>query len=56
MNWLNFFFGWLTKGQYEVSMIDEVMFFIELMVVVILFYTIKDFIEERRKKKKASDK
>lgn len=33
MNWLEFFFGWLIKGQYEVSMLDAIMFWIEFILV-----------------------
>ena len=51
MNWLEFFFGWLVKGQYNVSVFDEIMCFIEFMIVIVLFFTIKNFIEKRRKKK-----
>ena len=51
MNWLEFFFGWLIKGQYNVSVLDGIMFCIEFMIVIVLFFTIKDFIEKRRKKK-----
>lgn len=51
MNWLEFFFGWLTKSQYKLTMLDGIIFFVEFMIVVILFFTIQDFIEKRRKKK-----
>lgn len=51
MNWLEFFFGWLIKGQYNVSVLDGIMFWIEFMIVIVLFFTIQDFIEKRRKKK-----
>ena len=34
MNWLEFFFGWLIKGQYEVSMLDTFMLIIELSLLV----------------------
>ena len=51
MNWLEFFFGWLIKGQYNVNVLDGIMFWIELVIVMVLFFTIQDFIEKRRKKK-----
>ena len=56
MNWLEFFFGWLIKGQYKVTMLDGIIFSVEFMIVVILFFNIQDFIEKLKKKKKRDDK
>lgn len=36
INWINFFFGWLVKGQYEVSMLDGIMFWLEFIIVIIV--------------------
>lgn len=52
MNWSEFFFGWLIKGQYKVTMLDGIIFFVEFMIVVILFFTIQDLIEKFKKKKR----
>lgn len=30
MNW----FGWLTRGHYEVTVLDKITFFVELAVVI----------------------
>lgn len=51
MNWLEFFFGWLIKGQYNISVFDGMMFYLEVILCVVLYFTIQDFIEKRRKKK-----
>ena len=42
---LKFFFGWLIKGQYEVSMLDGIICFLEIMAVVLIVFYIKEFIE-----------
>lgn len=34
MDWVEFFFGWLTKGQYETSLLDSIMCFIELVLLM----------------------
>ena len=51
MNWLEFFFGWLIKGQYEVSILDSIMFYIELIVLIILIYCIKAYIDKKKDRK-----
>lgn len=51
MNWIDFFFGWLTKGQYEISMLDGIMFWLEFIVLFIAIYTIKEFIHNRKNKR-----
>jgi hypothetical protein len=40
MNWINFFFGWLVKGQYEVSMLDGIMFWLEFITVIFIIILI----------------
>ncbi len=53
-------FGWLTKGQYEVSLLDTIIFLIELTLVIgIICVTGRfiDFISDLIKKnKKMRDK
>ena len=56
MNWLEFFFGWLIKGKYQVSMLDGIIFFIEFMMVAVLLITIQEIIEKRRIKNDKSIK
>lgn len=34
MDWVDFFFGWATKGQYEISMLDSLMCFIEIVLLM----------------------
>lgn len=51
MNWIDFFFGWLTKGQYEVSLLDTIMFVIEFIALFTTIYTIKEFIHDRKNKR-----
>ena len=43
--WLKFFFGWLIKGQYEVSMLDGIICLLEIMAVILIIFYIKEFIE-----------
>ena len=50
MNWLEFFFGWLTKGEMEVSMLDIIMFIIELSVTFIIICIIVEIYVSIRKK------
>lgn len=47
MNWLEFFFGWLIKEHYKTTMLDGIMFIIELSIIVFLYIVIRDFIEKR---------
>ena len=58
MNWLEFFFGWLIKGQYKVTMLDGIMFSIEFMIVGFVVIEVQDIKEriKKRKKLKESDK
>ena len=54
MYWLEFFFGWLTKGQMNLSVLDGIMFFLELMLVIFIvvkFGDLLDFFDRRKKKK-----
>ncbi len=55
MNWLDFFFGWLIKGQYEVSTLDTIMFLIEFIIVIFIIAIIQDLIEKLKKKKQVSN-
>lgn len=50
MNWIEFFFGWLTKSEYEASMLDGIMFWLEFIVLFIVIFSIKEFINDRKKK------
>ena len=50
MDWLEFFFGWLIKGQYEVSTLDTIMFLIEFIIVIFIIAIIQDLIEKLNKK------
>lgn len=55
------FFGWLTKGQYQLSFLDNIMFIIECIIlmflicsVLVLIDYIKDkfnYIKDKFKKK-----
>lgn len=38
--------GWLIKGQYNVSLLDAIIMFIEIIVVVSIVYGIKIIIEK----------
>lgn len=40
MNWLEFFFGWLIKGQAEVTVLDEIMYYIELLILFFIWVMI----------------
>jgi hypothetical protein len=51
MNWKELFFGWLIKGQYEVSMLDSIMFILELSVVLSIFVGILSLIPEKKDKR-----
>lgn len=47
--------GWLTKGQYEVSFLDTIIFLIELGLLIGIIYAVGrfiDFILELIKKKR----
>lgn len=48
------FFGWLTKGQYQLSFLDSIMFIIEFMILIFLISGIAviiDYIKDKFKKK-----
>lgn len=47
-------FGWLTKGQYEVSILDRLIFIGELVIVVFAIFAPLAWLEVRRKKKRLS--
>lgn len=53
MNWIEFFFGWLFKSEYEITMLDGIMFWLEWIIfwviVLTIYYKIKD-IKERKDK------
>ncbi len=52
MNWIEFFFGWLIKGQYEVTMLDTLMCFLELALVFGIGIFIYCLIPEKKDRKK----
>ena len=52
MDWLEFFFGWLIKGQYEISLLDSMMFWLECIVVFIIGMFIYVKISSIRENKK----
>lgn len=56
----NILFGWLTKGQYQISALDEIMATIEIFIgLFLLLYipaVINDFIDKWKKKKEKKDK
>ena len=49
-------FGWLTKGQYEISMFDSFIFFIEFAIVIFIgstiYFAIQDLKEKRDRRNK----
>lgn len=48
------FFGWLTKGQYQLSFLDSIMFIIEAIILIFLISSIAvliDYIKDKFKKK-----
>ena len=48
------FFGWLTKGQYQVSFLDSIMFMLEGIILIFLIIVIAeliDYIKDKFKKK-----
>ena len=36
MNWAEFFFGWLIKEQYRVTMLDSFIFLAEISIIFII--------------------
>ena len=50
MNWLEFFFGWLIKGQYEITMLDNIIFWIECILAFIIGLFIYTLIQEKKSK------
>ncbi len=52
MNWLEFFFGWLIKGQMNVSVFDTIMMGLEMFGAYIIYLVIKVKIEDRKEKQK----
>lgn len=52
MNWKELFFGWLIKGQYEVTGLDELMFILEFIVVSIISFSIYFLISEIKERRK----
>ena len=48
-------FGWITKGQYNLSFLDSIMFIIETTILIFLIRGIAvfiDYIKDKFKKKK----
>lgn len=48
------FFGWLTKGQYQLSVLDSIMFIVECIILIFLITGIAvliDYIKDKFKKK-----
>lgn len=45
-------FGWAIKGQYEVSLLDNIIFFVELWLGLTIVLIIRDFIKNRKKENK----
>lgn len=50
MNWIEFFFGWLTKKYYETTMLDGIMFWVEFIIVFIVGMVIHFVISEKKNK------
>lgn len=44
------FFGWLTKGQYQLSFLDGIMFIIEAIILIFLISAIAELIDYIRYK------
>lgn len=40
MNWTEFFFGWLIKEQYRVTMLDSYIFLAEITIILTIGYSI----------------
>lgn len=36
MNWVEFFFGWLVKGQMQVSALDYIMLLLEFIIIWVI--------------------
>lgn len=51
----NLLFGWLTKGYYEVSLLDELIALIEFSIILILIYVIKEFFDFLKTKKEGNN-
>lgn len=48
------FFGWITKGQYQLSFLDSMMFILEFIILYILIIGISvliDYIKDKFKRK-----
>lgn len=53
------FFGWLTKGQYQLSFLDSIMFIIETIILIFLISGIAvliDYIKDKFKIKNTKKK
>ena len=47
-------FGWITKGQYQLSFLDSIMFIIEVIILIFLITGIAvliDYIKDKFKRK-----
>ena len=48
MNWLEFLFGWLIKGEHDVTMLDGIIFWIEFILVFVIGMVIHFWITEKK--------
>ena len=46
------FLGWLLKPNYKVTMLDEIIFWLELIILIIIGIFIHTFIQDLKEKKK----
>lgn len=50
MDWIKFFFGWLIKGQYEITVLDQLIFYAELILVLFIDIFIYCLLSEKNNK------
>lgn len=53
MDWIEFLFGWMSKGYCQTSILDGLMFVVELMLIFGIgsfIYSIKEKRKERKRK------
>lgn len=50
MNWLEFFFGWITKPYIQWNFIDGLLCSIEFIILFIIGFSIYDFIQKKKYK------
>ena len=46
-----FLFGWLLKGNYELSILDSIICFIEIFLLLFIILYIKETIKEYKERK-----